>query len=58
MRRINKAIQLIEKPTVILAFTKEVYAFNPDYVDKGAASVETFTKEIEKAHGFIRWCPN
>ncbi|MBD0384749.1 DUF4253 domain-containing protein [Paenibacillus sp. WST5] len=51
-------VQLLEKPKDVLAFTKEVYAFNPDYVDKGTGSVETFAKEIEKAQGFILWWSN
>lgn len=50
-------IQLLEKPKDILAFAKEVYAFNPEYVDYGTGSVETFAKEIEKAQGFLLWWP-
>lgn len=48
-------VQLLEKPKDILAFAKEVYTFNPDYVDEGSGSVEVFAKEIEKAQGFILW---
>lgn len=51
-------IQLLEKPKDLLAFAKEVYDFNPEYVDHGTGSVETFAKEIEKAQGFILWWPN
>ncbi|MFB7814189.1 stalk domain-containing protein [Paenibacillus chitinolyticus] len=51
-------VQLLEKPKDFLSFAKEVYAFNPDYVDRGTGSVETFAKEIEKAQGFILWWPN
>lgn len=50
-------VQLLQKPADILAFAKEVYAFNPDYVDFGTGSVEVFAKEIEKAQGFILWWP-
>lgn len=51
-------IQLLEKPRDFLAFTKEIYAFNPYFIDNSEFTVETFAKEIEEANGFILWWAN
>ncbi|MGG1515458.1 stalk domain-containing protein [Paenibacillus oryzisoli] len=49
------AIQLLEKPKDFLAFTKEIYAFNPYFIDNSEFTVESYAKEIEDANGFLLW---